>query len=338
MSNSINWLAGMTSKILDIGYISKSLTTHDQRFLSALDEIFTVNSYFLENLSIEKELTNFEGRLLVASPLSTGLNAIADSELRPVIGICLAYELNEESKNELVKKEIIKNVTKCVAILCDSKFIASRLRNEFKFKGPVMILPFGCDQEYFLDIAFLESEVLTILSTRNWTSTHSNGTLISALNKLNESDVEFQALMMGTGPLLTPATIKSGERIGIKFGGLFDFEILRKKFQLHQIYVSTSLSDGSSVSLLEALSSGRICICRDFPSNREWIKDGTNGFLFKDDEELASILIHISRMNHEDKMRFSSNARLSVIDRANWKNNKIVFQNFIQKEAECHVI
>jgi glycosyltransferase involved in cell wall biosynthesis len=328
----------MTSKILDIGYISKSLTTHDQRFLSALDEIFTVNSYFLENLSIEKELTNFEGRLLVASPLSTGLNAIADSELRPVIGICLAYELNEESKNELVKKEIIKNVTKCVAILCDSKFIASRLRNEFKFKGPVMILPFGCDQEYFLDIAFLESEVLTILSTRNWTSTHSNGTLISALNKLNESDVEFQALMMGTGPLLTPATIKSGERIGIKFGGLFDFEILRKKFQLHQIYVSTSLSDGSSVSLLEALSSGRICICRDFPSNREWIKDGTNGFLFKDDEELASILIHISRMNHEDKMRFSSNARLSVIDRANWKNNKIVFQNFIQKEAECHVI
>ena len=338
MLNLINWLAGMTSKILEISYISKSLTTHDQRFLNALDEIFTVNSYFLENLSFEKEPTDFKGQLLIASPLSTGLNAIVDSELRPIIGICLAYELNEESKNELVKKEIIKNVTKCVAVLCDSKFIASRLRTEFQFTGPVMIVPFGCDQEYFLDIAFLESKVLTILSTRNWTSTHSNGTLISALHKLAESDIEFQALMMGTGPLLTPATIKSGEEIGIEFGGLFDLEILREKFQLHQIYVSTSLSDGSSVSLLEALSSGRICVCRDFPSNREWIKDGTNGFLFKDDEELASILKLISRMSHEDKMKFSSNARLSVIDRANWNSNKNIFQNFIKKEAECHVI
>jgi glycosyltransferase involved in cell wall biosynthesis len=328
----------MTSKILDIGYISKSLTTHDQRFLNALDEIFTVNSYFLENLSIEKEQTKFKGHLLVASPLSTGLNAIADSELRPIIGICLAYELNEESKDEFIKREIIKNITKCVAVLCDSKFIASRLLNEFQFTGPVMVVPFGCDQEYFLDIDFLESEVLTVLSTRNWTSTHSNGTLIRALHKLSESDIEFKALMMGTGPLLTADTIKSGEEIGIEFGGLFDFEILRKKFQMHQVYVSTSLSDGSSVSLLEALSSGRICVCRDFPSNREWIKDGTNGFLFKDDEELASILTIISRMNHEDKMKFSSNARLSVIDRANWKSNKIIFQNFIQKEAECHVI
>ena len=338
MLNLINWLAGMTSKILDIGYISNSLTTHDQRFLNALNEIFTVNSYFLENLSLEKEQTDFKGQLLIASPLSTGLNAIADSELRPIIGICLAYELNEESKNELVKREIMENITKCVAILCDSKFIASILRTEFQFTGPVMIVPFGCDQEYFLDIAFLKSEVLTILSTRNWTSTHSNETLISALHKLTESDIEFQALMMGTGPLLTPATIKSGEEIGIEFGGLFDFEILRKKFQVHQIYVSTSLSDGSSVSRLESLSSGRICVCRDFPSNREWIKDGTNGFLFKDDEELASILTLISRMSHEDKMKFSSNARLSVIDRANWNRNKIIFQNFIKKEAECHVI
>jgi hypothetical protein len=107
----------MTSKILDIGYISNSLTTHDQRFLNALNEIFTVNSYFLENLSLEKEQTDFKGQLLIASPLSTGLNAIADSELRPIIGICLAYELNEESKNELVKREIMENITKCVAIL-----------------------------------------------------------------------------------------------------------------------------------------------------------------------------------------------------------------------------
>jgi glycosyltransferase involved in cell wall biosynthesis len=45
------------------------------------------------------------------------------------------------------------------------------------------------------------------------------------------------------------------------------------------IYVSTSLYDGTSVSLLEAMGSGAFPIVTDIPSNREWISPGQNGFL-----------------------------------------------------------
>jgi len=51
------------------------------------------------------------------------------------------------------------------------------------------------------------------------------------------------------------------------------------------IYVSTSLHDGTSVSLLEALGSGAFPVVTDIPSNREWISDGENGFLVPTDEE-----------------------------------------------------
>jgi len=45
------------------------------------------------------------------------------------------------------------------------------------------------------------------------------------------------------------------------------------------IYVSTSLYDATSVSLLEALASGAFPVVTDIPANREWISDGESGFL-----------------------------------------------------------
>jgi len=49
--------------------------------------------------------------------------------------------------------------------------------------------------------------------------------------------------------------------------------------------VSTSLYDGTSVSLLEAMVAGAFPVVADIPSNREWIRDVENGFLFPAGEE-----------------------------------------------------
>ena len=63
------------------------------------------------------------------------------------------------------------------------------------------------------------------------------------------------------------------------------------------IYVSTSLYDGTSVSLLEAMGSGAFPVVTDIPANREWITNGENGFLVPVDEEkyLANRIIDAIR-------------------------------------------
>jgi glycosyltransferase involved in cell wall biosynthesis len=63
------------------------------------------------------------------------------------------------------------------------------------------------------------------------------------------------------------------------------------------IYVSTSLYDGTSVSLLEAMASGCFPVVSDIPSNREWIRDGENGFLVpvNDEQYLAKKIIDAIR-------------------------------------------
>ncbi len=58
------------------------------------------------------------------------------------------------------------------------------------------------------------------------------------------------------------------------------------------VYVSTSLSDGMSQSLLEAMSSGLFPVVSDIPANRPWVEHGKTGLLFPpgDAEALAARL------------------------------------------------
>ena len=48
----------------------------------------------------------------------------------------------------------------------------------------------------------------------------------------------------------------------------------RKNYLRSKIYVSIPNTDGTSISLLEALAYGCIPIVSDLPANREWIEDG----------------------------------------------------------------
>lgn len=64
----------------------------------------------------------------------------------------------------------------------------------------------------------------------------------------------------------------------------------------HDVYLSTSLSDSSPASLIEACGLGLVPICADIPGVREWMS-GVNGFLVKgsDEEALQQAVAEIAR-------------------------------------------
>src|SRR6185295_18103430 len=47
-----------------------------------------------------------------------------------------------------------------------------------------------------------------------------------------------------------------------------------------EVYLSASLSDSTSVSLLEAMASGAVPVVSDIEGNREWVRDGEGARLF----------------------------------------------------------
>jgi glycosyltransferase involved in cell wall biosynthesis len=108
----------------------------------------------------------------------------------------------------------------------------------------------------------------------------------------------------------------------IRFLGWVRHEEMADLLLNAEIYVSTSLEDGTSVSLLEAMASGAFPIVTDIPSNREWIKDGENGFLIpvQDERKLADRIIEAIR-NPELMEKTRDRNREMIKERAYWERN-----------------
>jgi glycosyltransferase involved in cell wall biosynthesis len=95
-----------------------------------------------------------------------------------------------------------------------------------------------------------------------------------------------------------------------------------------EIFVMTSISEGVSRSLMEALYLGKLCIVSDIDGNRELIQNNKNGYLFNSKQELVDIiqkqLVNIFSNNKNllpDKFR--SNVSLDL--------HKKLFEEIIEK-------
>ena len=97
--------------------------------------------------------------------------------------------------------------------------------------------------------------------------------------------------------MLKAKTEKLGVKEYVKFLGKIRHRDVAKYLEASDIYVSTSLSDGTSASLLEAMALSLPVVVTDIPGNREWVKNGWNGFLFpaKNPEKLAEKVVVLAK-------------------------------------------
>ena len=88
------------------------------------------------------------------------------------------------------------------------------------------------------------------------------------------------------------------------------------------IYVSTSHSDSTSVSLLEAMACGAFPVVTDIPGNRDWVTHEHNGLLFHPGDS-AALAECLTRASGDKQLRErAAEINIGVIcDRAVWDNN-----------------
>ena len=100
----------------------------------------------------------------------------------------------------------------------------------------------------------------------------------------------------------------------IDFMDWIDFENMPSYLNSCDIYVSTALSDGTPVSMLEAMACARPCIITDVGGVSEWIEDDVTGLLIKPEqpEELADKIIELAN-NIEKRTIIGNNARNLVV-------------------------
>ncbi len=127
---------------------------------------------------------------------------------------------------------------------------------------------------------------MTIICTRGFAPVYNNGYLIEALAQLPSSLPDYRVVFTSAGTALAQTRdladrlLDRETRKKVEFlDGVTDEGMLENLHRAH-IYTSVSRYDGTSISLLEALSCGLFPILSDIPQNTEWIDSQVrNGML-----------------------------------------------------------
>ena len=177
-------------------------------------------------------------------------------------------------------------------IMCVSELQEKEIQKMGIRQEKIMTFSMGIEKS-FLEAGRNRTEIPegrphTVLSNRNLLPLYNVSLLIRAIPKVLKEEPYTKFIIAGDGQE-REALSREAENLNvssfIEFLGRVPHEKMADLLATADIYVSTSLYDGTSVSLLEAMGSGAFPIVADIPANREWITNGQNGFLVPVDEE-----------------------------------------------------
>ena len=309
-------------------YIGQTNGIHDNRFIRAMEECFDVDTVFISDQNNSADVNFGKYDLIVAAPLTETISLVPEGEQTPIAGISLAYDVNSEIDQEMLKT----NIRRCKVIICDCLYIRDKISMKYGFNPMnIDVIPFGCDYKLFESKTPREYMKTNILVTRNWSPIHSNTVILDALQLLYDQGVDFNCTFVGDGPELQNAKHKvsnSSMSSKIVFVGSQSPEGISKLMKENDFYISASISDGSSVSLMEAMTSGMVCIVSDFPSNLEWIQHHKSGYLFQNGSR-ESLSLELKGVLESDPQKLTSIGKVGqkiAETKANWESNKINFK------------
>ena len=122
-------------------------------------------------------------------------------------------------------------------------------------------------------------------------------------------------VVIGNGPV-RPELEEQARALGIEdmvtFTGRVEHEDLPPYYALCDVYVTASLSDTNSISMLEGMCSGLPVLQRNDPLNADQVRDGKNGFNFNSPEEMAQKLRQIQAMDQEALQGFKESVIASI--------------------------
>jgi glycosyltransferase involved in cell wall biosynthesis len=112
---------------------------------------------------------------------------------------------------------------------------------------------------------------------------------ISAFGSIG--DGPFKVEVIGEGPDRAELEAKAAAaHKEIAFRGAVAQGELEKNFSRAHVFVSTSLSEGFGLSILQAMAAGCAVVASDIPSHRELIESGREGLLYSDQSELTEAI------------------------------------------------
>ncbi len=166
-------------------------------------------------------------------------------------------------------------------VLADAENLAAAARTLGAPPERVRMVPWGADLERFAPAAAREPGLL--VSARMHEPVYDVATLLRGLAPVLERHPHARLVVAGDGSLRPALEREAARRLPPgrwRFAGRLPVDELAALLARADVYLSASLSDSTSVSLLEAMAAGAVPVVSDIAGNREWGADGAGARLF----------------------------------------------------------
>ena len=244
--------------------------------------------------ALRRELAGFAPDLVDAHfvPNYGLLGALADRH--PLVVVAWGSDLLVSGRRDPLQRARAGFVLRRAdAVMADSGNLAAAAVGLGAPPERVHAIPWGIDRARFRPSSAREPGL--IVSTRMHEPVYDLGTVIEATAVVLASHPGTRLVVSGFGSGTAALEALAARKLPAgkwSFTGRVDAPAMADLLARAELYVSASLSDSTSVSLLEAMASGAVPVVSDLEGNREWVgeDDGARMFPPGDAAGLAAAL------------------------------------------------
>jgi glycosyltransferase involved in cell wall biosynthesis len=277
-------------------------------------------------------LRAIEPDLVHAGPIQQSAFLTAVAGFKPLVAMSWGSDLLRGARRGPGRWAASHTLRRSDAFVCDCRTVRSSAIRLGADSEKIVVFPWGVDLDYFSprardglreQLGWGDSFVL--LSTRSWERGYGVEIVVKAFLQAARTIPELRLLMLGDGslrPRIQRMLAEGGAAARAHLPGQVGYRDLPAHYAAADLYVSASRSDGSSVSLLEAMACGRPALVSDIPGNREWVEPGAEGWWFRDGDALDLARgIQEAHRRRGDLPQHGARARKAVEARADWRKN-----------------
>ena len=283
---------------------------------------------------LKRVLREIKPDVVHAGPVQTAAWLTAKAGFRPLVTMSWGSDLLQDADStSRLRKATEYTLARSAALIGDCRAVREKAVS-FGFDDQrIVTFPWGVNLDDFSPVkddgGLREragwGDEFVILHNRSWEAVYGVDVFARAFALAAQQRPELRLFLLGNGSLaaqIRQIFLSGDVQDRVQFVGQVGQERLPMYYRAADLYVSASHSDGSSVSLMEALASGLPSLVSDIPGNREWVVQGEQGWLFPDGDAqgLAGGMITALEMKAE-LHEIGKRARMQAEDRANWLKN-----------------
>ena len=269
-----------------------------------------------------------------AGPIQSAALLAGLSGFHPLVSMSWGSDLLLDAERDWKMRLATRYTLRRSTVLAGDCEAVRKKAAEFGFPAErVVLFPWGVDLQRFSPGGSSDlrqrlgwQDAFVILSLRTWEPLYGVDGVVKAFCQAAKQDARLRLLLLGSGSQadqLREMLEQENLLKRVHFGGQVRGDELPDYYRSANLYVSASHSDGSSVSLMEALACGLPVLVSDIPGNREWIGPQEKaGMIFADGDYsgLAAGMLNAAALGNGMSIQRQA-ARALAERRADWQVN-----------------